>query len=89
MSRPSWTYAGMQRQRGPRHRKTFCVSCAGVGTPLMRLSGWVPHRKRTFMTNGNRVSRGDRNRDARLARLRKLVPFENTIVSIDLADRSR
>ena len=32
------------------------------------------------MTNGNGVSRGDRNRNARLARLRELVPVENAIV---------
>jgi hypothetical protein len=37
------------------------------------------------MTNRNGVSRGDRNRNARLARLRELVPFENAIVGIDLA----
>jgi transposase len=38
------------------------------------------------MTNANGVSRGDRNRNARLARLRALVPLENAIVAIDLAD---
>src|SRR5262245_55743637 len=32
------------------------------------------------------VSRGDRNRNARLARLRELVPLDNAIVGIDLAD---
>jgi transposase len=32
------------------------------------------------------LSRGDRNRNARLARLRELVPFSNAIVGIDLAD---
>ena len=38
------------------------------------------------MTHGNGVSRGDRNRNARLARLRELVPPDNAIVGIDLAD---
>ena len=38
------------------------------------------------MSNGNGVSRGDRNRNARLARLRELVPLSNAIVGIDLAD---
>ena len=38
------------------------------------------------MSNGNGVSRGDRNRNARLARLRELVPVSNAIVGIDLAD---
>jgi transposase len=38
------------------------------------------------MVNGSGVSRGDRNRNARLARLRQLVPMSNAIVGIDLAD---
>src|SRR6478752_7824318 len=38
------------------------------------------------MSNGNGVSRGDRNRNARLGRLRDLVPVTNAIVGIDLAD---
>jgi len=38
------------------------------------------------MSNGNGVSRGDRNRNTRLIRLRGLVPVTNTIVGIDLAD---
>ena len=41
------------------------------------------------MNNGNGVSRGDRNRNARLARLRELVPLGNAIVGIDLADRKQ
>jgi transposase len=41
------------------------------------------------MVNGSGVSRGDRNRNARLARLRELVPVENAIVGIDLADRKQ
>jgi transposase len=53
----------------------------------MRLSGFVSHRRRrTFVGNGSGVSRGDRNRNARLARLRALVPVSNAIVGIDLAD---
>jgi transposase len=35
---------------------------------------------------GSGVSRGDRSRNARLARLRVLVPVENAIVGIDLAE---
>jgi len=35
------------------------------------------------------ISRGDRNRNARLARLRALVPTENAIVGIDLADKKQ
>jgi transposase len=41
------------------------------------------------MTSGSGVSRGDRNRNARLARLRELVPVSNAIVGIDLADRKQ
>lgn len=41
------------------------------------------------MTHGNGVSRGDRNRNARLNRLRAAVPVSNAIVGIDLADRKQ
>ena len=37
------------------------------------------------MSNGTALSRGDRNRNERLARLRVLLPAENAIVGIDLA----
>jgi transposase len=45
--------------------------------------------RRTFVVNANGVSRGDRNRQARLVRLRELVPLENAVVGIDLADRKQ
>src|SRR2546430_2165182 len=52
----------------------------------MRLSGLVSHRRRrTFVGNGSGVSRGDRNRNARLARLRSLVPVTNSVVGGELA----
>jgi transposase len=41
------------------------------------------------MGNGSGVSRGDRNRNVRLARLRVLVPVTKAIVGIDLADRKQ
>jgi transposase len=41
------------------------------------------------MGNGSGVSRGDRNRNVRLARLRVLVPAANAIVGIDLADNKQ
>ena len=41
------------------------------------------------MNNGTGVSRGDRNRNARLSRLRAAVPVTNAIVGIDLADRKQ
>ena len=41
------------------------------------------------MSNGNGVSRGDRNRNARLNRLRELVPVTHAIIGIDLADNKQ
>jgi hypothetical protein len=38
------------------------------------------------VSDGSGVSRGDRNRNARLARLREAVPVTNAIVGIDPAD---
>jgi transposase len=38
------------------------------------------------MSDRSGLSRGDRNRNARLARLRQLLSAENAIVGIDLAD---
>jgi transposase len=38
------------------------------------------------MSDRSGLSRGDRNRNARLARLRRLLPPDNAIVGIDLAD---
>src|SRR5690349_17769821 len=54
---------------------------------LMRLSdSGSSASRRTSVSNGSGLSRGDRNRNARLARLRELVPLGNAIVGIDLAD---
>jgi hypothetical protein len=39
------------------------------------------------MGKANGVSRGDRNRNARLARLREQVPVDHAIVGIDLAEK--
>src|SRR5213595_1271265 len=55
----------------------------------MGLGLGVPRSRRTFMGNGSGVSRGDRNRNARLERLRAPVPVSNAIVGIDLADRKQ
>jgi transposase len=41
------------------------------------------------VSNGNGVSRGDRNRNARLVQLRSLVPVSNAIIGIDLADNKQ
>jgi hypothetical protein len=39
--------------------------------------------------NGSGVSRGDRNRNARLVRLRGLAAVSNAIVGIDLAEKKQ
>src|SRR6266567_281440 len=61
---------------------------AGCGDVLlMRLPGLYPSAsRRTSMTDRTGLSRGDRNRNARLARLRKLLPFDHAILGIGLAD---
>ena len=41
------------------------------------------------MNNGSGVSRGDRNRNERLKRLRTAVPVTNAIIGIDLAERKQ
>jgi transposase len=41
------------------------------------------------VANGSGLSRGDRNRNARLARLRELVPVTNAVVGVDLADKKQ
>ncbi len=41
------------------------------------------------MNNASGVSRGDRNRNARLGRLREAVPLSNVVVGIDLADKKQ
>ena len=38
------------------------------------------------MSDRSGVSRGDRNRNARLSRLREVVPLTNAIMGVDLAD---
>jgi hypothetical protein len=38
------------------------------------------------VSNGSGVSRGDRNRNRKLTRVRELVPVRNAIAAIDLAD---
>jgi transposase len=41
------------------------------------------------MSDRTGLSRGDRNRNLRLARLRQLLHLPNAIVGIDLADRKQ
>lgn len=41
------------------------------------------------MGEGKALSRGDRNRNRRLERMRELVPVSNAVLGIDLADRKQ
>jgi hypothetical protein len=41
------------------------------------------------MNDRSGLSRGDRNRNDRLVRLRELLPVTNAIVGVDLADRTQ
>ncbi len=70
-------------------RRSALLGAGRRNVLLMRFGLGVPRRRRTFVSNGNGVSRGDRNRNARLARLRALVLVENAIIGIDLADRKQ
>src|SRR5215469_7182390 len=50
----------------------------------MRCRAWYPSAsKRTSVNDRTGLSGGDRNRNARLARLRQLLPLANAIVGID------
>lgn len=56
----------------------------------MSLKGLVSQNSQEdVVVQGSGLSRGDRCRNARLARLRELVPVENAIVGIDLADEKQ
>jgi transposase len=47
----------------------------------------IPPHKEDVVSNAIQLSRGDRNRNARLARLREALPLSNAVVGIDLADK--
>jgi transposase len=55
--------------------------------PLVSLTGLVSQDiEEDVMVQGSGLSRGDKRRNERLARLRELVPVGNAIVAIDVAD---
>lgn len=56
------------------------MSCAGLQSQDI---------EEDVMAHGSGLSRGDKRRNERLARLRALVPLENAIVGIDLADEKQ
>ena len=81
--------AGRPPSHTLRHRNALLASRMALGTSsCCACAGLVSQsqNRRTFMTNGSGVSRGDRNRNARLTKLREAVPVTNAIVGIDLAD---
>ncbi len=56
---------------------------------LMRLTGSAQCIEEDVMAKGSRLSRGDKRRNAKLARLRELVPVNYAILGIDLADEKQ
>ena len=53
----------------------------------MRFGLGVPRIEEDVVSNGSRLSRGDRNRNARLARLRVALPASHAVLGVDIADR--
>jgi transposase len=41
------------------------------------------------VSNGSGITRGDRRRNARKARLRALVPYENAVAGLDLGEKKQ
>jgi transposase len=57
---------------------------------LMSLTGLVSQNSQEdVVVQGSGLSRGDKRRNAKLARLRELVPADNAILGIDLADEKQ
>ena len=57
---------------------------------LMSLTGLVSHNSQEdVVVQGSGLSRGDKRRNAKLAQLRELVPLDNAILGIDLADEKQ
>ena len=57
---------------------------------LLSLTGSSPNdSEEDVVAKGSGLSRGDKRRNARLAELRRLVPADNAILGIDLADKKQ
>lgn len=57
---------------------------------LMSLTGLVSHNSQEdVVVQGSGLSRGDKRRNAKLARLRELVPVDHAILGMDLADEKQ
>ncbi|MGH3678704.1 MAG: IS110 family transposase [Mycobacterium sp.] len=57
---------------------------------LLSLTGSSPNdSEEDVVSKGSGLSRGDKRRNAKLAELRRLVPVDNAILGIDLADKKQ
>ena len=57
---------------------------------LLSLTGLVSQNsEEDVVVQGSALSRGDKRRNAKLAKLRRLVPVDHAIVGIDLADKTQ
>ena len=57
---------------------------------LVSFTGLVSHNNQEdVVIQGSGLSRGDKRRNERLVRSRELVPTDNAIVGIDLADEKQ
>ncbi|SOJ52594.1 hypothetical protein MSIMFB_00107 [Mycobacterium simulans] len=66
------------------------MSVAEKDALLVSLTGLeTQYIQEDVMVQGSDLSRGDKRRNARLARLRELVPAGNAIAAIDLADEKQ
>jgi transposase len=66
----------------------MCVDDGNDDVLLLSLMGLVSQNsEEDVVVQGSGLSRGDKRRNERLARLRGLVPADNAIVGIDLADQ--
>jgi transposase len=67
-----------------------CVDEGDKDVLLMSLTGLVSqYSQEDVVVQGSGLSRGDKRRNAQLARLRELVPGDNAILGIDLADEKQ
>jgi transposase len=67
-----------------------CVDATDEDVLLMSLKGLVSQdSQEDVVIQGSGLSRGDKRRNERLARLRELVPVDNAMLAFDLADMKK
>ena len=68
----------------------LCVDEGDEDVLLMSLTGLVSQNSQEdVVVQGSGLSRGDKRRNAKLGLLRELVPVDNAILGIDLADEKQ